>query len=193
MRDERTSMQTPMQTTQKNDLFPKFLTHRDPVLEEMKRAAFAFCADVFRGNPKHWLSFVGSSGTGKTMLAGEMTAWAGRTILNDHAHLKSGVMRFFWPRLLSGLRDQQYYLLQDIIMANWVMIDEVIIEHDPSGYAKDKLCEILSSRVGKWTVLTSNLSLERLGELDTRIPSRMVRDGSKVIDCTTTDYALRNL
>lgn len=157
----------------------------------MKQAASNMLRDVFFGREKHWLSLIGSCGTGKTFLAGEMTKWAFRSILNEHERLKSGVVKFFWPRLLSDLREQKYWLVNEIRDANWVMIDEIVIEHDPSGFAKDKLCEILSSRVGRWTVLTSNLSLERLGELDTRIPSRMVRDDSTVIDCTTTDYALR--
>lgn len=181
-----------MQTNDLPDLFPGFNTCQDQVLIEMKRAANAFTRGIFNGGRKRWLSLVGSSGTGKTMLADQIADMS-RDKLGLHPRLCCGVIRAYWPSFIEELRDRKFHRMTEAADANLLLLDEVVIEHDPSGYAKDKLCDLLSRRVGKWTILTSNLSLARLGELDTRIPSRMVRDGSKVIDCTTTDYALRNL
>jgi len=139
-----------------------------------------------------WLSFVGSSGTGKTFLAESVYGYARMCDnLIYHRSLLSGVTKRFWPKLVTKLRDQEFWQIDDLADANFVFLDEIAVEHDPSGFAKDKLCELLSRRVGKWTLLTSNLSLEKLGEMDARIPSRMIRDGSVAVDCSTTDYSLR--
>jgi len=50
---------------------------------------------------------------------------------------------------------------------------------------------LLDKRMGKWTFITSNLTMERFAELDNRIASRLIRDHNKVLQIVTTDYALR--
>lgn len=175
--------------------FPKFQTLNDAVLESMVIAAAEFEGKF--SNEQYpfkpcWLSFVGTSGTGKTFLANSIYTWAATCPhLTFHKTLLSGISKRFWPKLVTRLRDGEYWAIDDLSESNFVFLDEIAVEHDPSGFAKDKLCELLSRRVGKWTLLTSNLNLEKLGEMDARIPSRMIRDGSVVVDCSTTDFALR--
>lgn len=179
------------------DKFPAFQTLNDTVLESMVVAAEEFAGKFddskYQFKPC-WLSFVGTSGTGKTFLSESIYAVAKKMCphLTIHRELVSGVYKYFWPRLVTKLREGEYWIVEDLAMANFVFLDEIAVEHDPSGFAKDKLCELLSRRVGKWTLLTSNLSLEKLGEMDARIPSRMIRDGSVVVDCSTQDYSLRS-
>ncbi len=143
------------------------------------------------GEPR-WLSLIGNSGTGKTFLAEKVfQKMRGHPLLMEHRELINPVIKIFWPKLLSQLRDGDYYRIRDLADANFVFIDEIAVEHDPSGFGKDKLCELLSSRVKKWTILTSNLTLEKLSNIDTRISSRMIRGGSVVVETDAMDFYLR--
>jgi len=116
---------------------------------------------------------------------------AGNEKLSRHPVLINGVAKAFWPKLLSELRNREYHRIDDLAEANFVFLDELSVEHDPSGFGRDKLCELLSRRIGKWTLITSNLTLQKLADIDTRISSRMIRDRSVVVEVTTTDFALR--
>jgi len=158
----------------------------------MLDSSASFCAELNAGLRPRWLSFIGDSGTGKTFISEAICNYA-KTIptLMFHHTLKCGVIKEFWPKLLSKLRDGEYWRVNDLREANFLFLDEIVIEHDPSGFAKDKLYEVLSSRCGKWTVLTTNMRHESISHMDQRIMSRMTRDGSAVIACNTMDYSLR--
>lgn len=142
--------------------------------------------------PKRWLSFTGPSGTGKTFMA-MMIRDAARKMphLTYSDDLINPILVRYWPKLISALRNGEYHWMDDLADANLVFIDELMVEHDPSGFVTDKLCDLLSRRVGKWTVITSNLTIDKLQAIDARIASRMVRDGSVVVECNTIDYAQR--
>lgn len=179
-----------------------FQTLNDPILELAVIEAESFACDMVSSGRKEacivprWLSLLGISGTGKTLLAGEVYKWAKACQwINKINHRQGGlidtVRKVFWPKLLTKLRNQEYWLLDELAECNFVFLDEIAVEHDPSGFAKDKLCELLSRRVRGWTVLTSNLTLGKLAELDARIPSRMIRDGSVAVEMQTQDYSLR--
>lgn len=173
-------------------MFPGFRTHFDHQLERMVMEAWQFVVDMNRARDPRWISFIGNSGTGKTFISDMIHSYAYCNLeMSQHLSLINPVMKVFWPKLLSQLRDQDYWRVQDLSDCNFVFIDEVSVEHDPSGFAKDKLCEILSCRVNKWTVITSNLTLQKLAEIDARISSRMIRGKSVVVEVNTIDYALR--
>ena len=85
----------------------------------------------------------------------------------------------------SGLRN-----LRD----DWfVVLDDVGVEYEKHReLSRAKLFEVLNARAGKWTVITANLSVEGIKQrLDPRIASRLLRDGSEVIDTKAIDYAKR--
>lgn len=190
-----------------------FQTLGDPVLEHAVIEAASFVTDLIGGSfmaklagthdsieykdvPPRWLSFVGISGTGKTFLARQVYEiakgfpWPTKPRHGQGA-LINPVRSVFWPKLLSRLRNKEFWMIDELAECSFVFLDEIAVEHDPSGFAKDKLCELLSRRVRSWTVLTSNLTLEKLAVLDTRIPSRMIRDGSVAVEMNTQDFALR--
>lgn len=172
--------------------FPDFQHFGDYELQRMMVEACEFKPGC-ESNPR-WLSLVGNSGTGKTFLAEKVYQSARcNPDLTTHRELINPVLKVFWPKLLSQLRDGDYYRIRDLTDANFVFIDEIAVEHDPSGFGKDKLCELLSSRVNKWTILTSNLTLEKLAQIDTRISSRMIRGGSVVVETNAIDFYLREL
>lgn len=158
----------------------------------MLTAAEVWCADLFSNVPPHWISFVGKSGTGKTFISALCRNVAiEHPGLWFHASLINPIISRNWGRLLDCFRDNKYWKIDECIDANLLFLDEIALEHDPNGFGADKLCQILSGRVGKWTILTSNLSMEKIQAIDTRIASRMVRDGSVVVECNTIDYAMR--
>ena len=172
--------------------FAGFETLDDPELEKMLAQSAQFLREVIAGGPPRWLSFIGKCGTGKTFLAnllfGEVKRvpkmMQSRTLINP-------VKQFYWPRLLSRLRDQEYWLLSELAECNFLFLDELSLEHYPSGFAGDRLCELLSVRVGRWTMITSNLTMEQIGQIYTRIPSRMIRNRSVVVQVNTVDFNLR--
>jgi DNA replication protein DnaC len=52
--------------------------------------------------------------------------------------------------------------------------------------------QIFEGRRSRPTIVTSNLTLKGLADIDARLASRLLRHGNKVIACDTIDYALRN-
>lgn len=82
--------------------------------------------------------------------------------------------------------------MDDLIDVDFLGIDDMGAEYDPSGFIKSGLDRLLNSRRGKWTVITSNLTKKEIGEkLDTRILSRLFREGGVVVESNLTDYEIR--
>lgn len=171
-----------------------FQTHNDPELIGMLNAATEFTAAMkLRTNP-HWLSLVGKSGTGKTHLAKGLRAYAEFSQLRNHPTLTNGVRFVYWPKALDAIRGGDYGLADTIAQLNFVVLDDIGAERDPSGFAADKLSRILGERANKWTVITSNLSLAEIGErIDVRVVSRLIRGSNVVVESNAMDYALRSI
>ena len=88
------------------------------------------------------------------------------------------------------LREQKYRWFQDLCDEPLLYLDDIGSEYQTQFIAA-KCYELLSVRVPKWTVLTANLSLQQLGDIDARIASRMIRGESVVVDVNVTDFNLR--
>jgi DNA replication protein DnaC len=141
----------------------------------------------------YWLSFCGTVGTGKTLLA-DITLSQLRRVkaLVDHPTLKCGIIRKHWPKVMTRIYSGEFWHIDDMADANLLMLDEIACARDPNGTERESLWRVLSARAFKWTIITSNYSLEKISTLiDTRIASRMVRDGSVVIAANTEDFANR--
>ena len=78
-------------------------------------------------------------------------------------------------------------------MHRWpvLFLDDVGTERDPTGFAADELNTLLGSRMGKWTILTSNLQFDKFRAIDARIASRLVRDQNICCGVKAVDYATR--
>lgn len=181
-------------------------TFGDPALETMVQEAARFVLemrvdkmDSGSVTTRRWLSLLGNSGTGKTMVAkriwhwfqdyGRVCDWHGAD--NHFSRVRSGSF-CHWRTFVSTLRDGNGYGKFEDYCKDWLLIlDEIGMEQDRSGFATDKLAELLSRRVGKWTLMTSNLKYESWADVDTRISSRMMRDGGRVVHVNSMDYALR--
>lgn len=164
----------------------------------MLRARQAFAADLVTPlHPPRWLSFLGSPAAGKTMLAREIyrDAFAferQHPMLEDGCHVRRVCWRS-WPALVAKLRDGEFRAFNDLLNVWFLAIDDVGAEHQAkdAGFALSKLYELLNARLGKWTVLTSNLDLSTLGGMDARIASRLIRDGNQVVVVDVKDFNLR--
>ena len=174
----------------------------DPQLEHMKREAASFLDDMLCGREPRWISFLGTSGAGKTMLA-KMISAAYRQKFHLQIDWKTSdtkrLNRFRggfinWgkainERMLRG----DYDFLDDLKRFSFFAIDDIASEYDKHrALSASKLYDVFESRLNKWTVITANLSLDQIGNvLDARIASRMIRGNSTVVDVSVTDYNLR--
>lgn len=168
----------------------QFQTFRNPQLVAMLLEAERFKKDATEGKPPWWLTFCGPSGAGKTHVASKLFNSL-EALFSDHPSLLSGAKKITWQKLLPRLRNGDYWLVDDIRDANLILLDDFGTER-PTEFSLEKLYEIIEARTRKWTILTCNLSLERISQLmDTRIASRLLRDGSKVLDIAVQDFNLR--
>lgn len=185
-----------------------FLTLRDEHLERMRFAAEQFVADMLAHKPPRWISFLGSSGAGKTMLARWINSMFKRhldwqidwpktertkTALNPFGEIIRDRGDYVsWARIARLLRDGEYRVLDDLCVLSFLVLDDIGAEYG-TPFIDAKLYELLSRRERKWTVITGNLSLSDIEQrIDARISSRMIRHGSVVIDVDVPDFNLRD-
>lgn len=172
-----------------------------PKMEKIVETVSQFVRDMRDGKEPYWLSMLGTSGIGKTMMAKRVWRWHlkcglffAKTV-DDKGGLKE--IQYprqwcFWPTLAGELHGNSGYgELNDLREAEFSIFDELGGERDKSGHVTDCLVRTLSARVGRWTMITSNRTLADVQrEIDTRISSRMIRDGSVVLDIDSEDYAV---
>lgn len=167
--------------SEKFALQSSFKTLGDTLLEKMFTEA---CRYVFSVSERHcvsprWLTVCGRSGTGKTMLMTELFNFCERNFRSsskmdgDRASLISFVS-VSSLKLANDFREG--FRCGYASEADFLFVDDVGAESDSTGFVTGRICDLLSERVGKWTLLTSNLTLTELGDAyDSRISSRIVR------------------
>lgn len=173
----------------------QFSTLNDPALVAMREAAQAFARALTTPlTTPRWLSLLGPSGAGKTMLA-KLIAAEAKTFCDHYPYLEDGCrlrrVRFAsWPKVAERLREGQRDALADLERAWLLVVDDVGAEYDArSTFIPSKLYDLCNARLGRWTVLTSNLGFEQIASrLDARIASRMRRDNSVIIEVDAPDY-----
>lgn len=73
----------------------------------------------------------------------------------------------------------------------WLVLDELGAERDNASY-REALIDLLNRRMGKWTVITTNLSEREIEQLySSRVTSRMIRDGNVHVRVTAPDFFTR--
>lgn len=180
-----------------------FQTLDEPSLVKMRDASLKFMAEL-RRVPKtdkvegRWLSFLGTSGTGKTMLAAIIFDYWQRYKAHYEcpqtgATLWRDGLRVDVPEMIRKMKngDNISAWIQDCCDAPFLFLDEIGAARDKSGFNGDVIFQIITGRIGKPTVITANLDLNAIAEIDARISSRLIRDGNEVVETEAKDFALR--
>jgi DNA replication protein DnaC len=173
--------------------FRDFKTFEDATLVLMLETAKTFADAATINHEPHWITFCGTPGTGKTFLADIVfNHLKNLKPLVDHPSLTSGAMRRHWPKTFGKIMDGEFWRIEEMGDANLLMLDELSCSLDQKGTEREYMWRVLSDRINKWTIITSNYSLDKIANLiDVRIASRMVRDGSVVVEVNTVDFANR--
>ena len=140
--------------------------------------------------PPFSLTLSGRSGCGKTHLAKNAAAFL------KQRGTTTGL--YFWPDLLAQYKKDAEYTLDSIRKYKVLIIDDVGAENISGefskGFSAAALCAVLEKRLGKWTMLSSNLTRSEIAETyDARVASRLIRNGGRTVDMTAADdYSLLN-
>lgn len=153
-----------------------------------------FCYDMKLRREPYWLTFLGSSGAGKTHLVqsiykffNDVAGWYKR---KDCGAMNCHRGQFlYWPNFCDEMKNGDYSRGVDLREDWLVIIDDIGAEHSITANANKQLSNILNDRAGKWTVVTSNKSLEQIKtDMDTRIASRLIRNGSALLHVDVKDF-----
>ena len=140
-----------------------------PELHWMKREA----EDWLNAASPRWLSLLGSSGVGKTMIASALAKQRNATFRK-------------WTWVLDLLRQREWGVKDFLIRRPVLVIDDLGSAHE-TPFAQAFMEELADRRLGSWTVWTSNLLLHQIGEhVSQRVRSRMRRGGSRVVEIVST-------
>jgi DNA replication protein DnaC len=177
-----------------------FKTLEDPRLEGMLNGAEDFCQAMNKGSAPYWISYLGGTGIGKTHLSKEIF----RYVDNHYSHTELYQRRdgsysnyreciFMDCRKLAKMaRNGEYDSITNLSNVYFLVLDDLGAAYDRNGYIASVYDELINDRLGKWTVITSNLDAEEISEqLDARIASRLVRNNSVRLDLTAPDYNTR--
>lgn len=153
---------------------------------------------MVNNQPPYWLSLVGYSGTGKTHVAKEIVGFFKKHLLGSQYMPQPNVVscrdyRFrTWSKCMTQIYNGEFGSVEALVDEWLVVLDDIGAEHDPRKLGVSKLLDVLNGRSRKWTILTSNLTMQEIAEtLDTRIASRLIRGESKVVEMTCPDFNLR--
>lgn len=204
MREPTTTLTAKKTMTTHFDRFmreSKFETLGEPSLENAKDAAARFVNDAalwLDGKAKpRWVSFVGRSGTGKTHLAKEIYRYVWRNLGGENDRQKLFFLDFrFAPadELAQQWRERKSAYLPEYERAPLLVVDDMGTVADKSGFVTDAMYTLLSRRIGKWTVITSNLTYSAISEqFDERLADRMIRGKNEVASLDCPSWSRRKL
>lgn len=164
-----------------------------PALRPVLPAVKSFCSAIMNGAEPHWISLLGPSGIGKTLILKQAYHF-----MKDRAYHQSWRVKFGD----GTITPQCAHIIPGKDMADWQSprgyadYDLLYIEDIGAGARMDKgagavlrsrITELLQYRTGKWTMMDANLMREEIAEqLDPRIASRLKRDGSVMIEISNS-------
>jgi DNA replication protein DnaC len=171
-----------------------------PEIQTLATAAESFCGRWYSNTPERTLLvIVGSFGSGKTHTAKAIHKFCVSASISAFETKKWGEHRFptaayiSWPEAASAFAEKQFGLMEDAMENDLVILDDIGAENDPWKVSADKLCQILSRREKKFTVVTTNIPpVNWFEKFDGRINDRLMRN-SVVCDISKVpSYAMTN-
>lgn len=168
-----------------------------PAVQEMAEEAEHFAGRWFRNHPTPAvLVLVGPSGVGKSHTAEAVVRFANQA---GHAAWEQGHWKnlvpssafYRWPEIADAFKRGEYGVVDDMMGLSLIVLDDIGAEHDPSRNAMDKLCQVLSRREKRFTLVTTNISPDVWPErFDVRVADRLFRN-SRIVDLSDVhSYAL---
>ena len=168
-----------------------FKTFGDPELTKVVQACAEWHAAFKSKQRPRWLSLIGNSGTGKTHCATRLWNWAKTRFDWYNCGCEYSETIIYWPEFVQKLRAGAYEYRDDLKRWPLLFLDDIGSERDPTGFATEELNTLLGRRMGKWTLLTSNLNIGAIKNLDSRMSSRLIRDCNICVGIDTKDFAER--
>lgn len=171
----------------------------NPLIQELADKVESFCSRWYQNAPVNsLLVLVGGYGCGKTHTAKAVARFCRISSLSafeTKAWGNAQVPRTTfmpWPEIANEIAESKNEWLTDAIDCELLVLDDVGAENDPWKRCADKLCQILSRREKKFTILTTNIKPESWpAQFDGRITDRLLRN-SVVVDLSSTEsYAMR--
>ena len=167
---------------QMNCHHPKLLTACDIVAK--------YCHRWFeRDADKCLLVMAGNPGCGKTRIAKGIARFTGAAQQLAYERGGWGTQQSLpstawvqWPEAVDGFKTGNYEIMHDLFSDDLIVLDDIGAENDPSKNGCAKLCQILSARERRFTVVTTNIQPQDWAHVfNARIADRMLRN-STVID-----------
>ena len=168
-----------------------FQTADDPVLAKMRHVAARFVRSIRQGCSPCWLTFWGvngrGNGTGKTHLARLISE-----AVRMHLPATPPTCFLSWPNVCARKQSggDVTHKMGFARESGLLIIDDAGAEHQ-TDWTAAFLMDLLNWRLGRWTIMTTNLSPSQWSARDHRIASRLHRSGSYLLQCETVDWAER--
>jgi hypothetical protein len=128
------------------------------------------------------LVVTGPSGVGKTAGARRLFQWVQAACMSAWEKGSypdvPGAAFYQWPEVADGFKGGQFGVLEDLFSIEFAVLDDVGAEYDTANrLCADKLCQVLSRRERKHTLVTTNLVPDQwASRLDVRIADRLFRN-----------------
>jgi DNA replication protein DnaC len=177
----------------------------EPSLEAARGACAAITREMAtEARAGRWLTLAGTQGCGKTMLArqvwdrvrrlhnpGRHSVWLGTADTGDR---RPNCVWLDYAKFTARLRNGEYDLAQYLRDDFLVVLDDIGAARDTTEFVADHLFNLCNQRLGRWTIFTTNLTLNEVRDrIDPRVASRLVRDQNVVVQIKAGDYALRRV
>ncbi len=162
----------------------------DKILMTLRTKAIDYLEAYQKKQAPRWLTLTGPSGVGKTHVG--RRCWKFMSQRADWSECRYTHKEVSWGQLIDSLRSGDgWEVFQD--MRRWpvLFLDDVFAQHDPNGFAVDRLFNLLASRERKWTIITSNATLKQIAAVERRIADRMIRGNNSWLNVDTQSYSLR--
>lgn len=161
----------------------------NPQLQELADQAEKFCGRWAKNTPtKSLLVIVGEVRTGKSHVAKKIFRFCHTAAFTAFESQRWGTraipssLFLLWPEVVSALSEKNRSVMEDAFATDLLVLDDVGADNDPWKIGGDALCQIMSRREDKFTVITTNIQTAQWMErFDQRVGDRLLRN-SVVVD-----------